>query len=105
MIRSAGGLGVGIGAAIFLSRIEITRSFLSYFGRRSLPIYLMHNLVLAVLAMTLVGTEIPGLPLVAVPLCTVLAVLISLFLDHLLKLIGDRVVFEPFPLSRRAQLS
>ena len=65
----------------------------------------MHNLVLAVLAMTLVGTEIPGLPLVAVPLCTVLAVLISLFLDHLLKLIGARVVFEPFPLSRRAQLS
>lgn len=102
LVVSIAGVAAGVGLATQLARVR-GLSWLSWLGRNTLPIYLVHYLPIAGAAAVLVAADIsvPGaVGAVAVPALAALAILLSLLVEKLLS--RARGVFDlPGPLPRR----
>lgn len=89
----------GVIMAVMISKISLTKKLFGYLGKNTLPIYLIHLMIIALVAPVL-GRLLPS-PLdhyVAVPLLTVTAIAGSLFMAWCLKQAG---AYWFFALPRR----
>ena len=93
-------VAAGCGLGIMIARVPALR-FVRHLGTRTLPVYVVHAFPITATAALLTGRDIawpPGATLVAVPLLTVVAILLPLGLD---RLVAGRIrgIFD-FPVAR-----
>ena len=93
-------VAAGCGLGVMIARIPAL-GFVRHLGTRTLPIYVVHAFPITAAAALLTGRDVdwpPGAGLVAVPLLTLVAILLALTLD---RLITGRVrgIFD-FPIPR-----
>lgn len=100
LTQCLGGLSAGIAASVFLSGFAPTRAFFSYFGARTLPIYIVHILFLSILTSIASAWYLPGMGLYATPLVTVCVVALSLGFHKLMCLMGQGWLFQPPRIAR-----
>lgn len=96
MSKLAGGLAVGVGVALLMTRHQQTRDIFSYLGQHTLAIYLLHPLLWWVAIAGL--QQLPQAALVVlygVPLATVFAVGASLVLETAIRQAGFSWLFQP----------
>ena len=95
LAKLAGGLGVGIGVSFLLSRSAAAGSVLSWLGRHTLAIYLLHPLVLGL--GVAVFEQMPRAPVVAfgTAVATIVSLGLCLGLEALIRRSGAGWIFQP----------
>lgn len=97
LVLSVLGVLVGLSTSKVLERVGPLRSGLSYLGRNTLPIYVVHMLALEALAAVLHPTLGTGTPsrLLIVPAFAAIAIAIGLALERATRAAGARWLFAP----------
>ncbi len=97
VLRAFGGLCAGLAGAVYLARWRPLARILSYFGKRTLAIYLSHILFLSVAVSLLARWEPPGALFYGLPLAVSVAVVSSLGLARALQMTGQTWLLYPTP--------
>ncbi len=95
LVRQTGGLAIGAGAAIAVARFKPAWKTFAFFGRHTLPIYLIHSLPLSVMTMLVQRYEVPGFALYGVPLIAIVSIALSLAIDRLAERMGKNHLSLP----------
>lgn len=95
LLRASGGLCAGLAGAVYLARLPGAVTLFSYFGRRTLSIYLPHILFLSIAVSLLARWNLPGAALYALPLVCAVVVAFSLGLARLLRMAGQTWLLHP----------
>lgn len=92
-VLNVGGLCAGLIASVWISGFARARTVLSYFGRNTLPIYLIHLLIVSLVVASLPATDQTALRLIGVPVVVAIAVAGSLLAERLIHAAGHQWPF------------